>query len=151
MKRRVWRIADRNFPLYSAYGALTFGGRWNSPGVGVIYAAESLEGAMLEVRVHTNGLTPPKSQGHIWIDLPKGLSAERIGHRTVRGWRSSEAVSRAFGDEWVRSGRSCVLFVPSIVVPGEYRNVLINPAHPEAARIVHKAKPSALVWDRRLF
>ena len=117
-KKRVWRIGDRNFPLYSPFGAARYGARWNSPGVEVVYAAESLEGAMLEVRVHTNGLAPPRSHGYIWIDLPKGLSYERLGPRALKGWRASEAVAREFGDEWARSRRSCLLFVPSAVVPG---------------------------------
>ncbi len=150
-KRRVWRIGDRNYPLFSAFGAARYGARWNSPGTEVIYAAESLEGAMLEVRVHTNGLAPPRSHGYIWIDLPKGLSYERLGHRSLKGWRASEAVTREFGDEWARSRRTCLLLVPSAVVPGAYRNVLINPHHPEAVRIVPKARPLALHWDERLF
>ena len=150
-KRRVWRIGDRNFPLFSAFGAAHFGARWNSPGTEVIYAGGSLEGAMLEVRVHTNGLPPPRSHGYIWIDLPKGLSYEQIRPGDVKGWRNSESITQEIGDRWARSKSSCLLFVPSIVVPSPYTNVLINPNHPEASKIVHKARPDALHWDRRLF
>jgi len=56
---------------------------------------------------------------------------------------------RAFGSAWIEETRSAVLFVPSVVAPME-RNILINPAHADAARI----KPTLeepVPWDERLF
>ena len=44
-----------------------FGGRWNSPGRRVIYAAESYAGAMLEVLVNANIGRMPKHHG--WIEI----------------------------------------------------------------------------------
>jgi RES domain-containing protein len=106
---------------------------------------------MLELRVHTNGLPPPSKHGYIWIDLPKGISYERVARASIAGWRKSETVTRAFGDEWLRSLRSCVLFVPSAVVPRPYENVLLNPNHPEFRLITHLTMPKPLKWDPRLF
>lgn len=42
--------------------------------------------------------------------------------------------TRAAGQEWIESRRSCVLRVPSIVVPEE-QNLVLNPLHAEAQRI----------------
>jgi RES domain-containing protein len=51
--------------------------------------------------------------------------------------------TREIGDRWLRQGSSAVLSVPS-VVSGE-RNFLVNPAHPEFARItLHDAVPFRL-------
>jgi RES domain-containing protein len=44
------------------------------------------------------------------------------------------AVTTDFGDHWLMSTTGALMLVPSIIVPEEY-NVLINPAHPSAARI----------------
>ncbi len=66
------------------------------------------------------------------------------------GWREiGSPEARALGTEWLRSGRTAMLAVPSAVVPREH-NVLINPHHPGAARIAVSA-PEPLAWDSRLF
>ncbi len=150
-KRRVWRIADRSFPLYSGFGAFTFGARWNSPGSEVIYAGGSLEGAILELRVHTGNLPAPSKHGYIWIDLPSGLSIERVSRSEISGWRKSQDLTRTFGDKWLRELRSCVLIVPSVIVPAPYVNYLINPRHAEATQISFLKVPRSLRWDSRLF
>jgi hypothetical protein len=43
-------------------------------------------------------------------------------------------LTRAAGQEWLQSGRSCVLRVPSIVVPEEH-NLVMNPLHAEARAV----------------
>ena len=106
---------------------------------------------MLEVLVHTSGLPPPRSHGYIWIDLPKGLTIEVASGNAIRGWRTSRLISRGYGDDWVRSGRSCVLFVPSAVIPAPYFNVLINPSHPQAGQVRSLKNPKALRWGPRLY
>ena len=37
---QAWRIADGRFDPFSPIGASLVGGRWNSPGLGVIYASQ---------------------------------------------------------------------------------------------------------------
>ena len=55
---RFYRIADSRHSPESGEGARLHGGRWNSPGRAVIYACETMTGAMLEKLVHTNGRMP---------------------------------------------------------------------------------------------
>ena len=58
--------------------------------------------------------------------------------------------SQRFGDVWIKSKRSAILAVPSVVVPRHF-NYLLNPKYPDlltSIRIVDK-QPFAL--DVRLF
>ena len=59
---RAYRIADRRHKIFDGQGASLLGGRWNSPGRRVIYAAETYAGAMLEALVHANIGRLPKTQ-----------------------------------------------------------------------------------------
>jgi RES domain-containing protein len=55
--------------------------------------------------------------------------------------------TRTLGDEWVKSLRSAVLLVPSVVT-GE-RNVLMNPEHPDFHRF-RFFDPEPFTFDLRL-
>lgn len=46
--------------------------------------------------------------------------------------------TRAYGDAWVREGRSVALRVPSVVAPESF-NVLLNPDHPAFRQVELKA------------
>ena len=150
-KLRVWLVGDRRFPLFSAFGASQFGDRWNSIGVEVVYASSSIAGAILELVVPTNGIKPPGHHGFIWIDLPQGISYEIVDPTRFSASLIPETSSRQFGDEWVQSNRSCVLFVPSVVVPAPVFNMVINPNHGDASKIRWLKTPKPLEWDDRLF
>jgi len=148
---RCFRVADARFPLFDATGARLYGGRWNSSGRGVIYAAETYAGAILEVLVHANIGRIPQTHAVIAIEIPEGMAVEHLSTTDLPGWDSaSQAVSRNLGDRWLAEARSAVLMVPSLVTQGREHNVLLNPAHPEFAAIRSSA-PEPVVWDERLF
>jgi RES domain-containing protein len=56
---------------------------------------------------------------------------------------------RSFGDDWICSGESVALLVPSAAIRGEW-NVLFNPAHPEFSQIQFKS-PERFEFDVRMF
>ncbi len=118
------------------------GAYWNSPGHAVVYASEAAALAVLEARVHLDldwSLLPPDYL-LITIDLDD-LPAERAD-----GFPANPV---AFGDAWLASLRSAVLSVPSTIVP-ERRNLLLNAAHPDAARArIDSIRPFA--FDERLW
>jgi RES domain-containing protein len=147
----IFRIADRRHPVWNGTGAMLVGGRFNSPGRPVIYGALTFAGAMLEVLVHARIGKVPKT--HVWVEaqVPDGVPAETHTADTLPGgWdRHSPDVARAFGDRWLEEGRTAILIVPSVVARAEF-NALVNPAHPDAARIVIST-PQQVVWDERLF
>jgi RES domain-containing protein len=148
---KCFRIGDARFPLFDATGARLYGGRWNSPGRAVLYAAETYSGAILEILVHANLNRLPRTYGVLIIEIPASLAVERLAPNDLPGWSlSNQAISRAFGDLWLADARSPILMVPSLVTGGREHNVLLNPAHPDFARITH-SKPEPVVWDERLF
>jgi len=151
-QQRLWRLGKAKFNLFSGIGAALNGARWNSPGSEVIYAADSLAGAVLEVRVHLDDLPLPGTHGYIWIDVPRGVSYERLNLRRVPDWREDQGLTQRFGDQWVQEARSCLLYVPSVVTTSPVAtNVLVNPQHPDFAKLSHLDPPEAHQWDPRLF
>jgi RES domain-containing protein len=124
---RVWRVCRRPFADLSGEGARLYGGRWNSPGRAMVYAAETAALAVLEMRVHLD---------LDWRVLPDDyvLMAIETNDLVDETLAETPADPRAAGDAWLASGRSALLRAPSFIVP-ESANVLINPAHREAARL----------------
>ncbi len=148
---RAFRIADDRFPIFNGTGARLLGGRWNSPGHSLIYAAETFAGSILEVLVHANLNRIPPRHAFIEITIPDSVKVESIAGEDLAGWDAADQIaSRTFGDRWIRERRSAVLLVPSMVTGGHERNVLINPEHADFRRI-SATDPGPIRWDPRLF
>jgi RES domain-containing protein len=146
MAHAVWRItAERsNYGSddLSGKGAEKSGGRWNRRGTPIIYASCSIALAYLETIVHLSGLVPlPLNRYLVRVDIPAvAWKARTVFAASAHvGWDALPAglVSLDWGTGWVQSCKSLVAEVPSIVVPDEF-NVLINPGHPDAAKLVAK-------------
>jgi len=137
---RVWRLVrKRRLPdALTGEGPRIAGGRWNSPGVRVVYASSSQSLATLEYLVRANPLRAPHDVYSIWADVPDDLRLEIIRpDRLVKKWRQYDPPVQALrdlGDEWFARARTAVLQVPSAVVPEE-NNFLLNPTHDDFVRI----------------
>lgn len=157
MSRVFWRIAT-DTPAYGAddlsgKGAETTGGRWNAKGAPVAYASESRALACLETVVHLNAGGLPLNRYLVAIEAPDAVwdAAERWAADTLPvGWDAEPPglASLDFGTAWLRERRSALLLAPSVIVPEEL-NVLVNPQHPDAARITAR-KVRKWVYDARL-
>jgi RES domain-containing protein len=150
---RVWRICARRHAraAFRGEGARRYGGRWNLPGTAVVYAAESLSLAALELFVHLDPEDLPARFVSIGAEIPSRVSRQSLGPRDPpRGWRRYPPPLRLreVGTKWARAGRSAVLSVPSAVIPDE-RIYLLNPAHPHFARI-RVLGPEPFTFDPRL-
>lgn len=154
----VWRIAA-DTPGYTAddltgAGAKATGGRWNAKGNPLLYTSESRALACLETIVHLNSGGLPFNRYLVRIDIPdKVWAAAQVqtpGSLPV-GWDAEPAgmVSIDFGNAWLAACGSCLLVVPSIIVPEE-NNVLINPAHPDHAAL-KLTKLRKWTYDPRLW
>ena len=137
--------------MFDATGAMLCGGRWNSIGKRVIYAAESYAGAMLEVLVHANLSVPPRNHQVVRIAIPDAIDIETVQPSALPGWNSEDStLSRVFGDAWLNEMRTAVLRVPGVITEGRESNLLLNPLHPQFSLIV-ATEPEPIHWDIRLF
>lgn len=147
----AYRIADARRPIFDSTGAMLHGGRWNSIGRRVIYAAETYAGAMLEVLVHANLSVPPRNHRVVQISIPDRVKIETAAPSAMSGWDSEDlTATRAFGDKWLEEMRTAILRVPSVITEGRENNVLINPLHPQFS-LIQAAEPEQIHWDTRLF
>lgn len=147
---RACRLADARRPLFGGGGAALHGGRWNSPGRRVIYAAETYAGALLEKLVHSNIGRVPRDQKYVEISVPPDVAIEEVTAQEIPGWDAEDPIAgRKCGDAWFNAHRAAVLLAPSLLAPLE-RNVLIHQNHPDA-RTIRVSEPMPVIWDERLF
>jgi RES domain-containing protein len=151
--RVAFRLLKTRFahdPL-SGEGARLYGGRWNSPGVSVVYLGSSVSLCALDVLVHLQATRPLDAYSLASVELDRKHVQLLDRSSLPASWRHSPAPAsvQAIGDAWVRSGTSLALEVPSAVIPSE-STLVVNTLHPAFAslRLVSVA-PFAL--DPRLF
>ena len=149
---RAWRIVKRRHikTAFSGIGARKYGGRWNNPGVSIIYTAETQSLAVLEVLVHLEASELLQKYLLIGVEIDESLVSEIERSQLPRNWRSDPAPAklRAIGDRWALAGTSPVLRVPSALVPAE-SIFLLNPLHPDFGKL-HIGKPVTFQFDPRL-
>lgn len=148
----VWRIARRPYALDRlGTGARQDGGRWNSPGIAVIYAGRSVATAALETFVHLADVVP-RDLVLVRIDLPAKSSVEEPALTALPADWDAVPIAPAsmqFGTRWVQEGRSLVLYVPSALMREE-SNAVLNPSHPEF-RDVRMEIERDFDYDARMF
>ncbi|MGH9358853.1 MAG: RES family NAD+ phosphorylase [Terriglobia bacterium] len=152
MTLSAWRIVKRNLSrtAFNGEGARLFGGRWNSPGVAMVYTAQSPSLAALEILVHLD--SPELLKRYVVIEV--GMDDSLIAHVNLadlpRNWQAdpSPVSLREIGDAWATEGRSVALRVPSAMVPMEH-NFLLNPHHVDYSKL-HVGKPVLFQFDPRL-
>lgn len=157
MSRTVWRIAADTAQYkaddLSGTGAKVTGGRWNEREVAVVYTSTTRALACLETVVHLNAGDLPLNRYLVEVTIPDPLwdaaKHETAGSLPV-GWDAEPASSTSisFGTQWIVEGGSALLFLPSVIVPEEF-NLLINPAHSDAASITCR-KIRKWLYDPRL-
>ncbi len=157
MTRVAWRIAV-DAPTYEAddltgKGAETTGGRWNRPGSPMVYASSTIALACLETLAHLASASLPLNRFLVRIEIPDPVmaAASVLGVSALpAGWTAQPPgrVSLDLGERWLASMHSAILIVPSVVVPEEL-NVLINPRHPQTARL-KAVKLRQWLYDARL-
>jgi RES domain-containing protein len=148
----AWRITQRDFAasVFTGEGARLYGGRWNSPGVAIVYTAESRALAALEILVHLESPQLLESYLLFEVTFDESLVQELDRRNLPADWRRSPAPAstRAIGDIWAASADSPILLVPSTLISGE-ANFLLNPTHPNFAELEISA-PEPFTFDPRL-
>lgn len=150
----VWRICARRHArnAFSGAGARLYGGRWNPPGIAVVYTAGSLSLATLELFVHLDPAHLPPDLAAISATIPDGVELETLSNNELSPrWRAYPALESAqeIGKRWAHRGDTAVLSVPSVVIPHE-RNFLLNPAHRQFSQI-QTHRPEPFQFDPRMW
>ncbi|MEZ0606966.1 RES family NAD+ phosphorylase [Fibrella sp. WM1] len=111
--------------------------RWNARGRFVIYTAGSRALACLENVVHRSGEGLQALFRVMVIHVPDDVPSQTITPADLpANWADYQNfdVCQQLGERWLTTGQTAVLRVPSVIVPQEW-NYLLNPAHPDFARI----------------
>ena len=141
-----WRFASEAF---DGEGARISGGRWNSAGRAVVYTSAATSLGLLENLVHTKARLR-----RFYFAFPVTFDANLVETVEPRelpaGWRSLPAPHKLqqIGNAWVDSLRSCILEVPSVIVPHE-SNFVLNLNHPDFSSL-QIGRPVDLEIDSRL-
>lgn len=137
----VFRIEREKYlsgTLLGIGASLSSGFRWNSLHQRMVYTAESRALATLEVAVHLDlNEDLPSDRMMVEIHIPDDIAIQRLRMEDLPpGWdqHPPAVFSQMAGDDFLRSREAAVLQVPSSIIRKE-NNFLINPTHPDAARI----------------
>lgn len=150
---KVFRIVKKKYAdtALEGLGAKRHGGRWNSKGARVVYVSDSIALAALELLVH---LKREEVLAHYVVfqlelktDQVLGLEWDVV----PADWRNDPPPpsTAEIGDEWLDSGASLALAVPSVIVP-EQHNFLLNPEHPDYPAVADRATSFPFDLDLRL-
>jgi RES domain-containing protein len=123
----VYRIAKEKYiEDLTGFGAKLYGGRWNRPGVAVLYTSSSRALAMLELIVHFDALSALRQQycfAVIEIDAKKIIEISSEFYASL----NESSLHIITESHFVEQNKS-ILKVPSVVIPQEY-NFLLNPVY----------------------
>lgn len=115
----------------------------------MLYCGATASLCALEVLAHSGML--PTDMIVVQARIPNSLSIQTVEESDLPpDWSRPMASKKTqeLGTDWIESGATAVLSVPSVIVPSE-RNYLLNPAHPDFARI-RFFPPRPFTFDRRL-
>ena len=148
----VWRITKQKHAKNAFTGgrARLYGGRWNSAGKLVVYTAESRALALAGILVHLESAAVLSKYIVFQVERDEQYIAHLDPGDLPKNGRAEPAPNRLqmLGDEWLDSGQSAGLRVPSAIVAGEF-NYLRNPLHPDFLELrTHSSEGFSI--DRRL-
>jgi RES domain-containing protein len=109
-------------PAWDYTGAALAGGRWNPIGVPMLYTAEHLSLACLEVLVHLDKGQLPRD--YVWSAAELANATEVL----TRSIPPSVVACQEAGRGRLTGANQLAVRAPSAVVPEEF-NVLLNPNH----------------------
>lgn len=147
----IYRICNSQYSDdLSGTGAKLYGARWNTKGTPMLYTAEHISLAVLELLVHSQFKHFTISLDLISIQLPASFKAAEISVKKIKAnWENDADYTQFIGDEFVRNKQDLVLKVPSAIIQEEC-NFLVNPLHPDFKKVkileTRSFKP-----DERLF
>jgi len=147
----LWRLYRSQYgPGLDGIGGIFADGRWHMLGERVVYFGGSAAIVVLERLAHTDPDLLPNDLRLGRFEFPEPVLETNIDEFTSlpENWAQDEDATRRIGRQWRQQGTSCLLAVPSAILPEE-RNFVLNPEHPDATRLV-LARERRFTFDRRL-
>ena len=147
----TYRISNAEFSNdISGTGAKLMGSRWNSKGVPMLYTAQHISLAVLEMLVNTHFKDYKIPLDLMYIDLPDQFTSTALDLKSLKtDWKTDTDYTRYIGDEFIKQKKVLILKVPSAVITAE-SNYLVNPLHTDFKKI-RLLKTKSFWPDERLF
>jgi RES domain-containing protein len=148
----LWRIS--NHADLAGLGGERLKGRWHTrrPGKRIVYLAEHPAVALIEnlVNLDSDPQSIPSHFQLLKVSAPEAITVARLTKSQLSHMDPEDAGStQAIGDDWLASGKSALLRVPSIPSPESW-NYLFNPLHRDASKLIPEWARH-LAYDQRLF
>lgn len=146
----LFRFTGKEYAnLLDGEGSRIYGGRWNSPGLPVIYTSTSISLSLLELLIYQSSYEELQTNYLLRIEVAD-VYFSRSREITVKpDWQNDTGYTRFIGDSYLRDKSSLLLRVPSAIIPEE-TNVLINPLHRDFGKVIIRAA-NPFAFDSRLF
>ena len=132
---------------FSGEASLYGDGRWHHRGRPIVYAAEHLSLATLEILVHLGRRDQIQHYVSWELEIPETMIAP--GPAVPASWQDDLEPTRNWGDQWLVKQAAPVVRVPSFVIPTEF-NFLLNPVHPRFTLKWVVNGPKTVAFDPRL-
>jgi len=102
----------------------------------MVYCSEHVSLAALEILVHAQPVAIQDKFRVFCVSWDGKMMITIDLKKLPKGWNAQppSSISKNVGDNWVRSGHSVVLAVPSVIVPAE-TTFLLNPQHHDFGKI----------------
>ncbi|MFN0103718.1 MAG: RES family NAD+ phosphorylase [Bryobacteraceae bacterium] len=148
---QLWRLYRAlHGPGLDGIGGTFAAGRWHSQGERVVYFGASAAIVVLERLAHTDPDLLPSDLRLGLFEVPDGKESPTVTNLGAppSDWIRNESWSRNIGDLWIRAKSSCLLAVPSVILPEE-ANYVFNPRHP-VAKSLRLIRERPFSFDPRL-
>lgn len=144
----LYRIAKKAYiEDLSRLGSRLYGGRWNEKGYSAIYTSSSLSLCMCETLVHCDKSIIPHNMFFAEMEIPDEVIPDNFLEL------SAEEDASIIGTRWLKTKSSVAIKVRSVILPAQYEknfNVILNPEHPDFAKLTVKTVAEC-PFDLRLF
>ncbi len=132
----VYRLAVEKFSTdLSGTGAKLMGGRWNNPGLPLLYTTETISLAVLEILVNADRHHIPQTYQLLKLSIPEAIGQITIFKEKLKEqWKDDFEYTQWMGTEFLKQNKALILKVPSAVVDEEY-NFLFNPTHSDFKKL----------------
>lgn len=147
----LWRLyRTRHGPGLDGIGGLFADGRWHTRGERVVYFGASAAIVVLERLAHTDPDLLPNDLRLARFEFSEPALETNVAELATlpANWRRDENATRRIAARWRQQGSSCLLAVPSAILPEE-SNFVLNPEHPDAHRL-RLVRQRPFTFDPRL-